>query len=353
MITIKNPNGYGSVFKLSGKRRRPFAVRITVGWNKNGKQLYEYLDYFPTRPEAMIALADYNKKPYDISSKKITFAELYKRYCDEYFYKFEQGVKKLKVSQETIYSYQMSYRLSGAIHDLTFVDIRKADMQEVIDNCDKSYETKKKIRTLFNQLFKYAMENDLVDKDYAAFVDLGVNDTVSSRSPFTQKEIKKLWKNIEDVKLVDAVLIAIFTGLRPGELVIIENANIKIEERYMTGGTKTAAGRDRIIPINKKILPLIEKRMKEDQKYLISDITGIKNKARYDNYKKYFGLIMDHLEMKHKPHDSRHTFATLMDNADANKVSIQRIMGHASKSVTDKTYTHKDIEQLKIAVDLI
>lgn len=42
-----------------------------------------------------------------------------------------------------------------------------------------------------------------------------------------------------------------------------------------------------------------------------------------------------------------------MDNAGANKVSIQRIMGHASKDVTDKIYTHKYIEEVIKAIDLI
>lgn len=62
---------------------------------------------------------------------------------------------------------------------------------------------------------------------------------------------------------------------------------------------------------------------------------------------------MEQLGMDHKPHDCRHTFATLMDNAGENKVSIMRIMGHTSQDITDKVYTHKDIEQLKKAIDLI
>ena len=42
-----------------------------------------------------------------------------------------------------------------------------------------------------------------------------------------------------------------------------------------------------------------------------------------------------------------------MDNAGANKVATQRIMGHASKDVTDKVYTHKDIDELLKAIDMI
>ena len=30
---MKLPNGYGSVVKLSGKRRKPYQVRKTVGWH--------------------------------------------------------------------------------------------------------------------------------------------------------------------------------------------------------------------------------------------------------------------------------------------------------------------------------
>ena len=41
-MKMRNPNGYGSVVKLSGKRRKPFAVRITIGWDNNGKQKYKY-----------------------------------------------------------------------------------------------------------------------------------------------------------------------------------------------------------------------------------------------------------------------------------------------------------------------
>ena len=57
--------------------------------------------------------------------------------------------------------------------------------------------------------------------------------------------------------------------------------------------------------------------------------------------------------MEHTPHDTRHTFVTLLSNADANKVSIERLTGHASKGITDSVYTHKDLEQLRNAIDLI
>ena len=73
----------------------------------------------------------------------------------------------------------------------------------------------------------------------------------------------------------------------------------------------------------------------------------------YTYYQSHFKRVMEQLQLDHKPHDCRHTFATLMDNAGANKVATQRIMGHASKDITDKVYTHKDIDELLKAIDMI
>lgn len=346
---MKNPNGYGSVFKLSGKRRKPFTARVTAGWDDEGKQLYKYLGYYETRREAMIALAEHNKDPLILDANTITFKEMYERYTRENFYNVDG---ELKVSPSKINTYRMAYGLSEALHDLKFADMRKNHMQSVIDKSDKAYETKKKIRTLYRQLYQMALENDLVDKDYSSFVDLGKNTTVSERQPFDATEIKILWQRVEDTKYADTVLMMIYTGLRPGELLTIKNEDINIKERYMRGGMKTVAGINRVIPLNKKIIPLIENRM-SDKEYLIDSIKGRNNKARYDTYKRDWDALMKHLNMKHNPHDCRHTFATIMDNADANKTSVKRIMGHASRSVTSKVYTHKDIDQLIKAIDLI
>ncbi|QBK24965.1 tyrosine-type recombinase/integrase [Ureibacillus thermophilus] len=340
---MKLPNGYGSVFKLSGRRRRPWAVRVTTGWTDDGKQKYEYLGYYKTRPKAMMALAEYNKNPFDLSAGKITFKEVYERFKKERF---------PKMSKSSQSGYTMAYNRSKSLHDMKFIDIRKSHMQEVIDNCDKSHGTKRKIKILYNQLYKYAMENDLTHKDYARFVELPRNNTKSSRKPFTLDEINKLWEHVDRLDFIDTVLIMIYTGLRPGELVEIKNENIRLEERCFRGGFKTEAGTNRVIPIHKKILHLIEARMNPKHEYLVTNHEGNKM-SYYVYYHERWKKIMEQLELDHRPHDCRHTFATLMDNAGANKLSIRRIMGHAGKDITDNVYTHKDIEQLLIAIDTL
>ena len=70
---MKLPNGYGSVKKLSGKRRKPWIVEKTVGWDadlQTGKikQKRIIIGYFPTKKEGLEALASFNANPYDLKN---------------------------------------------------------------------------------------------------------------------------------------------------------------------------------------------------------------------------------------------------------------------------------------------
>ena len=87
---MKLPNSYGSVYKLSGKRRKPWAVRKTVGWKqipekKKSYPIYEFIGYYATRAEALQALASYNEDPYDLHMDTITFAEVYEKWSEIHY----------------------------------------------------------------------------------------------------------------------------------------------------------------------------------------------------------------------------------------------------------------------------
>ena len=59
---MKLPNGYGSVYKLSGNRRNPWVACVTIGYNKETRnQERRVIGYFPNKPKALNALADYNQ----------------------------------------------------------------------------------------------------------------------------------------------------------------------------------------------------------------------------------------------------------------------------------------------------
>lgn len=339
---MKNPCGYGSIIKKSGKRRRPYEVRVTIGWTDEGKQIRKIIGYFEKRTEAIEFLANYNKNP-NIIDEKLTFEEVFERWSKS---KFKNADIRL------IRSYKLSFSYCEKLHEMRMIDIKTDTMQKVIDSCNKGYDTLKKIKVLLKALYRYSLQNDIVTKDYSQFVSIGKRTKESTRIPFTKEEIKKLFEVEKEIYFVDTILIMIYTGFRIGELLEIKKDNINLENKTITGGIKTEAGKNRIVPINKLILPFIEKRLKENNNYLIENSKG--EKMKYDNYyRERWQPIMNKLGMKHKPHDCRHTFATLLNNADANQTSIKKLIGHNSFLTTEKIYTHKDIEELRKAIDLL
>ena len=73
---MKLPNGFGTVYKLSGNRRNPYVAKKTKGWENDpktgkSKQLYTVVGYYPTRKEALTALAEFNANPYDVNAAKV------------------------------------------------------------------------------------------------------------------------------------------------------------------------------------------------------------------------------------------------------------------------------------------
>ena len=341
---MKKANGNGSISKLSGIRRKPYIARVTLGWDEStGRQIRKTIGTYVTQKEAQKALIDYLDNPYDLDLSNILFKDVYEKWSK---------LKYPKVSHSAILGYQSAYNNVEKLHNMKIKDIKARHLQEAIDSCSKGQATKKKIKFLFGQMFAYAMQNDIITKDYSEFVDIGKASEESKREPFSNKEIELLWKHIDDIEFIDTILIMIYSGFRIGELLELETKNIDLVNMTMTGGLKTEAGKNRLVPIHPKIFPLIEKRYNKDNQYLIINFKG--KKMKYDNYyKEKFIPIMEQLNMEHRPHDCRHTFATLLSNANANATAIKKMIGHESYATTEKIYTHKDIEELRKNVELI
>ena len=350
---MKLPNGYGSVYRLPGNRRKPWAVRITVS-RKEGKDglthwKYKYLGYYETQAEALTALAHFNENPYDMDANKITFAEVFEKWSAEHY---------PKVSKSNVHGYNASYLLCEPIKSMRFNDIRKSHLQGVVDDCGKNYPTLRKLKVLFTMLYKYAMQNDICSKDYAQYVDINQykdrNPNKYDRRPFSNDEIETVWKWKESNESFTVILMLIYTGVRISELLDLKKENVNLEERWFDViASKTEAG-VRKVPIAKKMMPYFEYWMtKNDCEYLLSTPEG--NHFEYRNYyDSYWKPFVDQMGMgDHRPHDTRHTWVTLLTAAGVDDKIIKKIVGHKGQGVTEIVYTHFDIQQLIDAIDLI
>jgi len=278
-----------------------------------------------------------------IDSNKIIFSELFDIW---------KASKYEGANKSTVNGYNSAFNNSALLHEMKFADIKTIHLDKAVRMCKLGHGTLRKMKILYQQLYAYAMANDIVTKDYSEYVKLPENKEKPVRIPFSQDEIDRLFAAADTLPYADVVLIMIYTGVRPGELLNIRVADISLAEGFfVVTDSKTEAGENRPIPIHKKIKPFFEKRAAAGHEFLI---TYKKKKIGYDYfYRGIFTPIMDQLNMKHRPHDCRHTFATLANNAGANQTSIKDIIGHTTVAMHEKLYTHKDVEELRKAIDLM
>lgn len=348
---MRNPNGWGSVHKLPGNRRRPWRARITAGWDmdENGKpkQIYKTIGCYATREEAMTALADYNANPYELDDA-ITFAELYEKWSAE---------KYPTISKSNINGYRASYKVCGELYNMRFAEIRRAHLQGVVDTCGKAYPTLRKVRVFFRQMYEYAIQNDICDKDYSSYINIAQykpkeGEKEEKHRPFSAGEIETLWENIARDEYFGIILMMIYSGIRIGEICILKKSAVHLEERYFEiPRFKTDAG-GRKVPIAEKVVPFWAHWMSKPGEYLLQKPDG--GKMDTHTFRElYFCGKLEQIEMDHLPHDTRHTCITLLQMAEVPKTIIRRIVGHQDKDVTDKVYTHYEIAQLVDAINKI
>lgn len=334
---LRLPNNFGGVVYLGERRRKPYGARITIGWTPDGKQKYKYLGYFEEKMDAIECLIDFNKHPYDINARKMTLIEVWDMWHKEH----EQNVSK-----GTMNVYRSAFKKMERLHKMPMNELRTFHFQKIVDE-HGTHASGRMIKIVAGLLFTHAMKRDGVDKDYSSLIELPKAKKKQKKTTFTIEEIKLIESKIGE-RYGDMFTILLYTGMRIGELLILENANIDFEKRLMIGGIKTENGIDRTIPIHEKIIPIMKRYWNKENKFLFTAPRG--SKYHYCNEGTHMNKYLKKLGLKHTCHETRHTFISQCDRLGIDKITLKRIVGHSTKDITEH-YTHKNDEDLIKAID--
>lgn len=338
---MRHQNGFGSIVcldKSGKKRRKPWAVRITVGW-QDGRQQRKYLGYYKTQREALIALADYHKNGYNLDIANLTLVEVYDRWINRI---------EAKSSKNVLASHNMARVRFDRMGNVPITKLKADQLQDWMDAIELKPGTKKRIKSTMIQLFNYAIKNDIVHTNYAEHIE--INEKIEKTGKiFTEDEIKALWADVEN-PTAQWILILIYSGMRIGELLEMTADTMHLDEQYMIGGSKSEAGIDRVIPLHDAILPLVVQRIGR-AKYLMRDEKG--RKLYYTKALKQFKDYMNDHDWTHLPHDTRKTAVSLMHGAGVPMEVVRKIVGHSGKGVTEQVYLYKTPKELVEAINMI
>ena len=365
------PNGFGQISEIKNRNlRNPFRAMVTVGKTPDGKPICKPLkpeSYFATYNDAYAALVEYNKNPYDLEPS-ITMQELYDKWLPEY----EKTVKSTK-------SATSAWAYCSGVYKMRVMDIRarhvKGCMEEgvAVIRGKEQHPTatmKNQIKSLFNLMLDYALEYELVDRNYSRTFNLTeetvkeIQSVKKEHIAFADEEMDLLWANITNKRGIDILLIQCYSGWRPQELGLLELKDVDLENWTFQGGMKTDASENRIVPIHSRIQDLVLQKYQEAEAlgspYLLNwtdpNNRNKKNlKLTYARYQKAFERIRDELKLnpEHRPHDGRTHFVTMAKRYGVDEYAIKYMVGHKISDITEKVYTRREFAWLREEIEKI
>ena len=316
---MRRPNGSGTIAKLPGNRRKPYAVKITTGWTEKGTQQYKYISYHKSYREALQALNKYVEDPYTITD--ITLKELW-----EEWYALQDN----KV-EGTRRAYRGAWKYLEPFHDSKLREIDRFMLQRLYDDPKFTINSARNIKKTLNCMIKYAVTRGYLPEDalnIQNLINLSEKKQVRgiNRKVITKDEERMLWDKGDEMSRI--ILVYMYTGLRYSELynLLPENCHDDYIEIIQA---KTKAG-IRTVPLCDKVQKLLP----------------IKQVPAYDSFNEIFKTYLP----GHHIHDTRHTFVTRLTELNTNPDVIKAIVGHSRGNVTSQ-YVHISLETMLEAVN--
>lgn len=361
------PNGFGQISEIKGRNlRKPFRAMVTVGKNENGRPIVKPLkpeSFFETYNNAYAALVEYQRNPYDLDTECITVKELYEKWSEQYFKDLSSDTSKRTITS--------AWNYCNSVYNMRAKDLRARHIKGCMDDGifivkgeerTPSANTKSRIKSLFNLMLDYALEYEIVDKNYARTFNISDDiteekeQTKRSHLSFTDKEMELLWENINKIPYVDVILFQCYSGWRPQEIGLIRIDDVDLEKRIMIGGIKTDAGKNRVVPIHDRIYSIVEQKYQEaislGSDYLINCVSTSSHKNNlkmtYDKYRHRFEHVRDELRLnpEHRAHDGRKQFVTMAKKYNMDEYALKYIVGHNIQDLTERVYTDRDVSWL-------
>lgn len=354
----RRPNGTGIIRHYkNGNRSEPYAA-FTAPMIVNGKKERVYLGSFATYEEADEALYTWRKG----KSSKInhTLKELYEDWS-------KKGLQK--ISKSTADCYRAAWKHFAEIEKLKVRSIRTGHFQEIIDGLEesKSYSTLHNIKILAGLLEKYAMQYDIIEKNYAEFIVLPEKQE-EEKEIFSTEQIETLEKAAEEGnETAKLIVILNYTGWRISEFLNLTAADYDAVNKAFTGGLKTDNGKNRVVPVHPHIQGYIDELLaKNGPRLVCREVEKGRKPNKYTElvpitpnyFRRYmFGDTLDELGIRRTdgeqftPHVTRHTFASICHKQGVDPLVTKKLMGHSPKAdVTEKTYIHVDLEMLNTGI---
>lgn len=359
---------------ISQRKDGKYCARYTDRFNKRqsiyGKTLKE------VKNKLAKAIAD-DIRHTNVINEKTTLDDWYVQWMDVY--------KKPVIRKNTKRHYEHIYKtkISPTLGKERLTDITKLKITSMINKLNEQgyqWETLHKVKVLLSDMFDKAMEDEFVVKNPAKSVRLPKNKPAREIKALSKEDQETFFECASGTFYNNLFIVAVNTGLRPGELFALTEKNINFAkgELYVTNtllyqkldgdekktfhleDPKTYTSR-RTVPINKICMSAllsqvrIHKILYNKSPYKnnlefpnllfttrhCTPLNSVLYSAAIDKIVNEINLMRDSLDKMESfsGHTFRHTFATRCFEAGIEPKTVQSYLGHASLQMTMDLYT--------------
>ena len=322
-------NGMGCAY-----RRGPtWTACVTVGWK---------LPDDPTKPKIPI-----RRTKAGFATKKDAIA-----YCptllsggvekpseaprlSEYWRIYSDG-DMLKISRGKQSAYRTAWKKLKQIHDVRVDVITVELLRKTVGDACHTFDTAKDCKNLLSNIFELAAADRFTARDLPSYIVLPDHEE-KEQVPFNKEEQKAIWKAYDDGdRRAAAHLLMIYTGMMPGEAMLLKKDSIDLENRMIIrAGLKTKVRKRTPVVLADCIIPVVQDLMEHA---MPSGYIWKRNEKKW--YEDYYAVLEENGCRKLPPYSCRHTTATaLAVDKNVAPQTIRKIMRWSTIKMLDR-YAH-------------
>lgn len=253
------------------------------------------LGTYSTKTAANRVLKHYIENPYE--KNQVTFCKLYEMWKEK---------KNINKGDQLAFQYCVPL-YKKRVAAITEYDIRTCIIKGYrIHNGKRKYASiysQQRIKTFLNRLFDYAVELGYMNENIPRKINKIIESENKKRSakrthrPFNDKEVEVLWSCIGNPYLsfvVIPILICMYHGIRPSQIVKIKKENLKTSESFIEVPIDVHKKEFHPVPIHPLFYDMIKNQFTKSM-YLCTDEYG--NEMTYDKFRGRFKKVMKILKM--------------------------------------------------------
>ena len=261
--------------------------------------------------------------------------------------------------------------LIPSLGEMRIKDLRQLHLQTIITTLSKqglSTSYMKKLKQIATQIMQVAVGSDLVIRNPFSDVKVPKKDPFVRRA-LTEKEVALITDNWRGHNLGPMAMIMLYAGLRRGEVIALEWSDIDFEKKviHVTKAATVVKNVTRIkkpksdagirdVPIPKVLRNMLME-IRKPSGYVCTNTSG--EMLTESSYMSQWNSFQSYLNVcaggrrgtgKYVPritvienitaHMLRHTYASMLFDANVDVKSAQKFLGHADIEVTLEIYTY-------------